>query len=307
MGGPGSVAALADLDVPEIHLDLMPGQLTEGQRQMLEKLGYLPEGESWKHPGGFRVVVPDHDNGWRTHQLALHDLLSKDAQAAAQYRTIFQAQGREAADRALTPAALAWYARAVGFQPIQEIAQRLEGLNVPWMVAAGIALDLHAGRVNRPHDDLDLLFPYDAQTVVRERFQDWRLDAAIDGMYAEWSALLEPPHFQVHARQGGLSMVDLMFSDLSGDLWRYRRDPRITLPLSEARMVTPEGIPYLAPHAALLYKAPRLGQPPRPKDQQDFERMLPLLTTNERDWLTITLEALDSGNQWLSYLRDEPR
>ena len=126
-------------------------------------------------------------------------------------------------------------------------------------------------------------------------------------MYAEWLAPLEPPHFQVHARHSGFPMVDLMFSDLSGDLWRYRRNPRITLPLSEARMVTSEGIPYLAPHAALLYKAPRPGQQARFKDQQDFERILPLLTATEREWLLASLEILDSRNPWLNYLRSTYR
>ena len=307
LGGPGSVAALADLDVPEIHLDLLPGPLTREQRQALAKLGYQPEGENWRHPNGLRVVVADHDSGWRTYQSALRSLLSTDEQAAAQYRTIFHAQGREAADRALMPAAMACYAETVGFQPVKDVTKRLRGLNVPWMVAAGVALDLHIATVTRPHDDLDLLFSYNAQTVVREIFREWRLDAAIDSMYAEWLAPLEPPHFQVHARHSGFPMVDLMFSDLSGDLWRYRRNPRITLPLSEARMVTSEGIPYLAPHAALLYKAPRPGQQARFKDQQDFERILPLLTATEREWLLASLEILDSRNPWLNYLRSTYR
>lgn len=56
-------------------------------------------------------------------------------------------------------------------------------------------------------------------------------------------------------------MLDLMLSDLSGGTWHYRRDPRLTLPLSRARCVSPEGLPYLAPEAVLLFKAGAAGRP----------------------------------------------
>lgn len=115
LGGPGSVAALADLDVPEIHLDLLPGPLTREQRQALAKLGYQPEGENWRHPNGLRVVVADHDSGWRTYQSALRSLLSTDEQAAAQYRTIFMLRGvRQQIGRSCL---LLWHAmpRRLGF------------------------------------------------------------------------------------------------------------------------------------------------------------------------------------------------
>ena len=50
-----------------------------------------------------------------------------------------------------------------------------------------------------------------------------------------------------------------------------RRDASITLPYSELILRTSEGIPYVAPDVALLFKAKHL----REKDIADFQRVLP--------------------------------
>lgn len=42
-----------------------------------------------------------------------------------------------------------------------EVAQRLRGVDVPWCVAAGCALDLFRGKQTREHEDLEIAVPYD--------------------------------------------------------------------------------------------------------------------------------------------------
>src|SRR6476469_6403102 len=43
VGGPGSVPALAGLDAPELHAELLPEVPTDTQRAALVHLGYVPE------------------------------------------------------------------------------------------------------------------------------------------------------------------------------------------------------------------------------------------------------------------------
>lgn len=305
-GGPGSVPALADLDTPELHLDLLPDPPTHEQRAALSRLGYRPHDErTWTHPGGWRLVISDHGSGWRAEQAALQGVLRHDPHAARTYRAAFTAGGRDHADHALRPAALAHHAHTVGLTPARQVARLLAPLDAPWMIAAGYALDLHLGVTARPHDDLDVILPRETQARLPDLLRGWRLDASIHGTYRPYMAPLDPPHFQIHARHPDLSgvlMLDLMLSDLSGGLWHYRRDPRITLPLERARKVSPEGLPYLAPEAVLLFKAGSAARPPRGKDEQDYQRVQPTLTVEARAWLRGALTLTRPDHPWLRSL-----
>ena len=61
------------------------------------------------------------------------------------------------------------------------------------------------------------------------------------------------------------------FEDIRDGVLHYRRDPSITLPLDEAIMRTADGIPYVAPHLQLLYKAKHA----RRRDEEDFAAAAP--------------------------------
>jgi hypothetical protein len=305
LGGPGSVPALADLDLPELHLDLMPEPPGEPQRRTLEALGYVPEGEAYAHPAGWRLVLPDHGSGWRAEQGALRALLLDDEAAATRYRRAFLAHGRQVADEALGAAATAHHARTVGFRPAQFAAHALATLDAPWMFAGGVALDLHLSRVARPHDDLDVAVARGVQPQLLERFAGWKLDAPQDGEYRPWTTPLEPPLHQIHARHPALPdvlMLDLLLTDLSEGLWRYRRDPSVTLPLEQARRWSDSGLPYLVPQAVLLFKAATGDREPRGKDALDFARVRPTLTVQAAGWLRAALERLHPQHDWLAQL-----
>ncbi|GGL05080.1 hypothetical protein [Deinococcus radiotolerans] len=305
-GGPGSVPTLTDLDLPELHLDLLPDPPSDTQRATLTHLGYQPHNErTWTHPGGWRLVITDHGSGWRAEQAALRDLLLHDAQVASTYRAAYLKGGRAHADHTLRPDALAHHAQVVGLNPARHVAQLLAPLDAPWMFAAGIALDLHLGHVARPHDDLDVILPRDAQAHIPQLLSGWRLDTPLDGTYQPYTNPLNPPNHQIHARHPtlpGVLMLDLLLTDLSSGTWHYRRDPRITLPLHHARRVTPEGLPYLTPEAVLLFKASTAGRDPRGKDEQDFQRVHPALTPEARAWLHEALNVTNPGHPWLNDL-----
>ncbi len=82
------------------------------------------------------------------------------------------------------------------------------------------------------------------------------------------------------------------------DHWQFRRDARIVRSLTTLGSRTEDGIPYLAPEIQLLYKA----KEPRPKDEADFFRTLPLLDSERRSWLTQSLSLVHPGHRWLRWL-----
>ncbi len=304
IGGPGSLPILSELDLPELHLDLLPEPPSERQRRTLEALGYVADGGAYLHPAGWRLVLPDHSSGWRAEQQALRALLLEDSDAMNRYRQVFLAEGRQAADEALKAEATARHARTVGFAPAQFVAQALTNLEAPWMFAGGVALDLHLNRITRPHDDLDVAVARDAQPQLLRLLSDWKLDAPDEGMYQPCTAPLELPLHQIHARHPALPdvlMLDLLLTDLSDGLWHYRRDPRITLPLDEARLWSASGLPYLAPQVALLFKA-AADRELRGKDARDFKRVRPTLDGQALKWLRDALELLDPEHEWLTRL-----
>jgi hypothetical protein len=59
-----------------------------------------------------------------------------------------------------------------------EVARRLAGLDVPWHVAGGWALDLWHGRQTRRHGDLEIAVPRERFPAVRERLAGFDLYVA---------------------------------------------------------------------------------------------------------------------------------
>ncbi|ANE44131.1 nucleotidyltransferase domain-containing protein [Deinococcus puniceus] len=308
LSGPGSMPVLADLDRPELHLDLLPGTPAEAP---LLALGYIRQpGGTFLHPGGWRVVVAEEGTAWATDQAVLRDLLLTVPDTAQRYRAAFTQAGRTHADALLLPAAYAHHAQTVGFAPALFAAQTLAPLNLPWMLAGGWALDAWHGTVTRPHEDVDVTVPRHRQDEVRDALAaaGWRLDACRGGAYHAWTAPIVAPDFQVHARHRGLphaQLLDVMLTDVNdaGDeLWLYRRDPRVTLPMGQARLVGAHGLPHLAPEAVLLFKSRTAGRDPRGKDQRDFARTLPTLKAEARAWLEDALRLTSPGHEWLAML-----
>lgn len=151
-GGAGSVPELSDLAPPELQVEYL-GELSLSG---LVALGYRQTAAGWEHPRGWRLIVAEEGSGWLAEQAALRALLLRDVGARAQYRRVFEARGR--GDTALREAATALYAQQVGFAPAEAVAYLFA--EIPnWMLAAGVALDLHLGRVTRQHEDLDVIVP----------------------------------------------------------------------------------------------------------------------------------------------------
>ncbi len=74
----------------------------------------------------------------------------------------------------------------------------------------------------------------------------WPLDSpAFDVMVQTW----------VRERGTGIYRLGIFREPHDGSTWICRRDRGIRLPYAQVIATTPEGIPYLAPQIALLFKA----------------------------------------------------
>jgi len=181
-----------------------------------------------------------------------------------------------------------------------EAARRLAGVDVPWRVAAGWAIDLFLGGQRREHEDLELAAP-------AQRFDE--LIAALHGLEfyipapAEATPLAEAADELLAERhqtwglerEAGAWRVDVFREPSDGDTWICRRDESIRLPHDRVFERTTDGIPYERPEITLLFKAKHA----RPKDDDDLEAVLPRLDPERRGWLAESLELVHPGHRWL--------
>ena len=189
-----------------------------------------------------------------------------------------------------------------------EVAQHLAGIAAPWYVAAGWALDLFRGGQTREHGDIEIGIPAARFPEVRDRFAGYAFD--VPGGDRIWenatSEVLASTH-QTWLRDPatGQYLIDVFREPHDGSTWICRRDEAIRLPYGEIIRRTEDGIPYLAPELALLFKAKAV----RSKDQTDFDGTLPCLTPRQRDNLVGLLARVHPGHPWLAALdsfRDSP-
>jgi hypothetical protein len=189
------------------------------------------------------------------------------------------------------------------------LADRLASLDVPWYVAAGWAIDLFlsgqpprhgvVGGQPRVHGDVEIGVPADRFDAVAARFGDCDFFAVGDGHAVPYAEA--PPGFhQTWARERatGRWRFDVFREPTGGDTWMFRRDAAIRLPYHRLIARTADGIPYLRPEVALLFKA----KSPRQKDEDDFARVRPLLDPRQRRWLAASLAKVHPGHAWLTEL-----
>jgi hypothetical protein len=180
------------------------------------------------------------------------------------------------------------------------VAERLAGLDLPWYVAAGWAVDLFLGTQTRPHEDLEIGIPRDRFPEVAARFPDCDFYAPGNGRvvpYAEGS----PEIHQTWAwdREGRRWRLDVFREPYEGGEWVCRRHEAIRMPYVELIRRTGDGIPYLRPEVTLLFKA----KAARAKDEADYATVVPRLDAAARDWLVSALRLAHPGHAWIERTR----
>ncbi len=197
-------------------------------------------------------------------------------------------------------------------QTARRAVQVMAGYPRPWWVAGGWALDLYLGRRTRPHADLEISVVAADQQALFAHLRGWDLRLAAPGAsLPRWDGeAIEPPFHQVWARRGpgtpataaefaaDPTMLGFLLEQGDEDRWAFRRHRAITRPLDRVGAATPDGVPYVRPEVALLFKA----KAPRFKDERDFDRVLPHLGTAARSWLASALDQADPGHAWRARL-----
>lgn len=184
-----------------------------------------------------------------------------------------------------------------------EVARRLDGLDVPWCVVGGWAIDLALGTASRDHDDLEIAVARRHLDDVRRHLGDL-VFFAVGGGEVRRIAPDEPSPNDRHQHwvldEAAMRWrVDVMAEPGDGSTWRYRRDPDLHAPSASMVARSDDGIPHLRPHGVLLFKAKSL----RPKDRRDFEIAAGCLDAAERRWLADALERFHPGHPWIDRLR----
>ena len=186
----------------------------------------------------------------------------------------------------------------------REAAARLAGLDVPWYVAAGWALDLWHGRQTREHGDLEIAVPRARLRRVRAHLTG----AGFDLYMASGGLRPLPPdqempedRHQVWVCEPAVPAwrLDIFCEPSDADTWVFRRDERIREPYARMVLRTADGVPYLRPEAVLLFKARHA----RDKDEADLALALPRLDADALAWLAGALELVHPDHPWLARVR----
>ncbi|MFI7546947.1 nucleotidyltransferase domain-containing protein [Actinoplanes sp. NPDC049599] len=191
----------------------------------------------------------------------------------------------------MTPGVDAWQPYAP-----RELADRLAGLPAPWAVAGGWAVDLFLGRITRAHHDLEITLPAATFGLLTRLFPGWEFHVPRSGTLTPADPVSLAADFQTWALDPVTRTwrFDVFREPHDGDTWICRRDPRIRRPYAEVVLRTPDGIPFVAPEVALLFKA----KGPRDTDEHDLAAVLPELGPARRDWLATALAVAHPGHPW---------
>ncbi len=173
----------------------------------------------------------------------------------------------------------------------------LAGLDAPWWVAGGWAIEAFTG-VSRHHEDIDLsVFRRDLPALRRHLGDRFHLWSASDGgllHLASGRAMPEDSEqvwFREHALAPWRGEV-LLNADVEGR-WRSKRDASFVAPLDDVTWVR-DGIRYLRPELVLVHKVAS----GRAKDDADLDAALPLLDEAGRDLLARFVAEHAPGHPW---------
>ncbi len=189
---------------------------------------------------------------------------------------------------------------------VSEVAQIMARFASPWLIGGGWAIDLFLGHETRAHQDIEIVIFRPDQQALRLYLAGWQFQKIIPrpegGLKQVWAEdeWLELPTHEAYAERSGSApfVLEILLNERSAADWKFRRNLAITRPLSKVSLVSPEGVPFLSPEIALLYKAKN----PRAKDEQDFENTLPQLNHEQRAWLHQAIEICHPDHAWLAKL-----
>ena len=200
------------------------------------------------------------------------------------------------------------YGALAPFGP-QQVADFMAGFPRPWWLVGGWAIEAftfeHSSGAPREHEDVDLsILACDVPALRQHVDEDeWHLWSNHGGELRPLDDKFPEPHTpdsQIWVRRSAQDpwVIDLPITPDRDGLWTNKRLADHVAPLDEVTWVGDDGIRYVNPEIALLYKAGN----GRPKDDRDLDRVLPLLPDNARAWLQESVARLYPDHAWLERL-----
>ncbi|WP_432363159.1 nucleotidyltransferase domain-containing protein [Sporosarcina sp. UB5] len=182
----------------------------------------------------------------------------------------------------------------------RKVAEWMDGYDRPWGIAGGWAIDLFVGNETRDHSDIEIAVLREDQHRMKNVLAGWSFQKAVKGELVKWETeTLELPIHELHGihKKSG-ERLEVLMNEVEDGRWIFRRDPTITFPSSKLFLISDDGIPYLHPVVALLYKAKNS----REKDHADFHAVKDLLRYDDKIWLCEALEIHVPSHPWISQL-----
>jgi hypothetical protein len=183
----------------------------------------------------------------------------------------------------------------------QEVAERLRGLEIPWWIAGGWALDLFLGRQTRAHNDIEIAIFRGDEETLRAHLKGWEFFIAEKGSFIPWAkeSLPDWAH-EIWSREKGHEtwQLEILIEQRVGPRWTYRRNADIGVFAKDIGRFNNEGIPYIRPDIQLLYKARNA----RAADETDLITVLPRLDPAQRATLVAWLWTAEPNHRWLGRL-----
>jgi hypothetical protein len=183
------------------------------------------------------------------------------------------------------------------------LARELAGFERPWWVVGGWAIEAATG-FRREHEDTDIsILSCDVPAFVAHMSGRWHIWNNVGGVLHplgdRWTTVDEPDS-QLWLRANAASpwIVDIPLTPDRDGLWSNKRVPGHVAAVDDVTWADDRGIRYLHPEIVLVYKA-RLR---RPKDDQDFEATLPLLSEEQCLWMRHVLPDVAPDHPWLTRL-----
>jgi hypothetical protein len=188
---------------------------------------------------------------------------------------------------------------------LDAIAKLMGGFSLPWFFCGGWAIDLFLGKPMRVHKDVDIgIFRTDqaaAQAYLLGR--GWELAVAENGALTPWrrGKWLDLPTHTIWCRhlEHQPGFLEVLFNEGSATQFRFRRNPTLILPGTRAILQSVDGLPYLAPEIALLYKSAHVELD---GNRRDFGHVLPRMSAEQRAWLQHGLSTQYGRHPWLDVL-----
>jgi hypothetical protein len=183
-----------------------------------------------------------------------------------------------------------------------KVLRLMRNFKSDWFVAGGWAIDLYIEKETRHHEDIEIAIFRKDQIALQNYLDGWVLKKAVNGTLSQWKPgeCLELPIHEIHCFEhfDEEATFEVLLNETDGNEWLFRRNDKVTKPLSKLFLVSNSGINFLCPEIVLLYKSKN----PRPKDEKDFEIVRKHLNNESKEWLKKALSICYLDHHWLQNL-----